>query len=151
MKQTMQQWLLQCGSRLCHCCVLELHNATLWVRKWHIPYNTHTLQPTQRLCGSKLLPNLVNLHSNIKKIKTHNNIILRTLDESKDCESARVASVFLCVALHQKDRRPAGQGLGIEKGWSDRNPGLTFCSLQITNTLLMRGVDLYIVLSCFSI
>lgn len=32
-KQTMQQRLLQCGSRLCRHCVLELHNALAWARK----------------------------------------------------------------------------------------------------------------------
>lgn len=36
-RQTMQQQLFQWGSRLCLCCVLELHNAMAWSRKWHIP------------------------------------------------------------------------------------------------------------------
>lgn len=36
-KQTMQSWLLQCGSRLCRHCVLEPHNALAWAGKWHIP------------------------------------------------------------------------------------------------------------------
>ena len=36
-EQTMQQRLLQCGSRLCRSCVLELHNALVWARKGHIP------------------------------------------------------------------------------------------------------------------
>lgn len=44
-KQTMQRWPFQRGSRLCRWCVLELHNALAWARKWHIPQTDPPLSP----------------------------------------------------------------------------------------------------------
>lgn len=169
-KQTMQQRLLQCGSRLCRRCVLELHNALAWARKWHIPWlssqpkasvgqNSSSAWFSKLSCSSK---------SDFKKLRNKtgwfyakNGTIYVYLSESVDCESPRRATLsdkntsdetkqnwvvcfFMSCTISGKG---TGQGLSADTGRSDGNPGLTFCSLQIADGLLRQGVDLFIV--CF--
>lgn len=137
----MQQQLLQCGSRLCHLRVLELHNASVWVRKWHIPYPDSPVNHAQHQVKTASQHGFVNLIINLRMKKNeenycctvflyiNKNIIISTLDnimseqEGQLCQreicqmrlNMSVCFVFACVVLHA-ERRPTGRWLEGKKG-----------------------------------